>query len=61
MTIETVKRMWPLAKHLTFVAALSAAWVAASMANDGVGMSVMVVLGSMHLGTVMLKRWPVTN
>ncbi len=61
MTIETVKRIWPVAKHLTFIAALAATWVALAVSIEGIGMSVMTVLGSMHLGTVMLKRWPTTN
>ena len=61
MTIETVKRMWPLARHLMFSTALAAAWVAVAVANEGIAANVVVVLGSMHLGTVVLKRWPTTN
>ncbi len=61
MTIETVKRMWPVAKHLTFIATLAAVWVAIAAANEGILLNIVIVLGSMHLGTVMLKRWPTTN
>ncbi len=61
MTIKTVKRMWPVIKHLTFGVVIATCWVVFAVVNEGLWPNVLAVLGSMQLGAHLLEKWPTTN
>jgi hypothetical protein len=45
--------------HLTFVSIAAALWIWFGCQSTGIISSVAVVLGSMHLGVVAYKCWPI--
>lgn len=53
-----MKQFGKVTAHLTFGVVVGSSWVALTMWDSGLFMSIIVVLGSIHLGAVMTKKWP---
>ena len=48
-----------LVKHIAFLLAMLAAWVALTAWGEGRGWDILVVTGCVHLGAVTREKWPV--